>query len=80
MKLKVNYAGYSISDIVNFDVTLIDTCESATVSINSAIISSLVIAYNIGATAHDETLLDAHFEATPAPLTACPDVVFELGD
>ena len=55
-------------------------CESATISIDSTILSSLTIHYDVSYAAHIETLDPAKVFATPVPQTACPNKVLAIYD
>ena len=59
LRLTVSFIGYTNTATLDFQVTLIDTCETTTLTIASSMLTNSKIAYNIGSSQHIETLLDS---------------------
>ena len=49
MKLIVNYDGYTKTATRDFDVVLFDACTTSTITVNSGILQSQTVTYQIGA-------------------------------
>ena len=79
LRLIASLDGFSNTASLDFQVILVDLCSIATLSIQSSIVSSLTITYNIGDPAHVETLDDSKVIATPAIIN-CPNIVFTIED
>ena len=75
LRLITNYIGYTNSAVLDFEVTLVDTCATTVLSIDSTMLSSLSIKYNIGDNSHVETLDDSKVTAFPSVI-GCPDLEY----
>ena len=79
-----HYDGYNLihKTTLDFDVTLIDPCSTATLSIDSTILSSTSISYDIGYPMITETLDDTlgnKVTASPSITgVTCPPIVFSF--
>ena len=79
MRITAKYEGYTNIAVLDFQVTVLDACAAATLSINDDILTSLAISYDIGSAQHDETFDEAEVTATP-PVTGCPAVEYSVTD
>ena len=63
--------GYSNTDFLDFEVTLVDTCGTAVLTLDPTILSQTSMTYTIGEPAYEEQLDDSKVIASPVPLTEC---------
>ena len=64
----------------DFDVVLVDTCATASLSIDPTILSSTSLIYNIREAMLVETMDPNLVIASPPPLTPCPPTEFAFDD
>ena len=69
-------------DTLPFTVTIRDTCDLATLQIDTTILTSLSMTYDIGEGSRDVSILDSIVIATPAPApgVTCPAIEFTFDD
>ena len=71
LRLIANLIGYSNTDFLDFEVTLVDTCGTAVLTLDPTILSQTSMTYTIGEPAYEEQLDDSKVIASPLPLTDC---------
>ena len=81
LRLKVRYDGdpthYTNFGQLDFDVTLVDTCIAATLTVNSAILTSTSITYSIYNSADTQTLSTSNVDSTETTAT-CPTILLDV--
>ena len=79
LTLKAVYDGFTNYGELDFQVILIDLCETTTLTIANSMLSSLAISYNVSSTATVETLDSVYVTSSPS-IHSCPEVVFSFDD
>ena len=80
LRLTAAFIGYTHTATLDFQVTLVDTCATTTLSVDPTILSSLAIVYTIGSAPHNEILDNFKVTPSPTPLTSCPKLNYSFGD